>query len=165
MAYVHQRFKLVDLPKAAAKAIEEGKISAAVGLLIARIPDVKLREKATKEITHSDNWRGPMDYKSAKDFIQREFMTELSNAPFNIEDPTLVLAAGSCLECPKRTGSQANLFSDVVKDSCTDNVCFAEKKKVHFARILQKAKENGLEILTGREADAAESYNSKYIKP
>ena len=37
----------------------------------------------------------------------------LKQAPFNKRDPQLVPAAGSCVECPKRTGHNKLLFADV----------------------------------------------------
>lgn len=163
LQYVRQRMKLVDLPDSAKKALRSGSISPAMGLVIARIPDKKQRERASKEITHQDQWRGGMTLKEAKNYVEREFMLELSRAPFKTDDESLVPAAGSCLNCPKRTGNQADLFADVQKDSCTDAACFNGKKKAHFDRVLADARDKGLRVATGKEAERIDRYDSGYV--
>ena len=49
--------------------------------------------------------------------------------------------AGSCANCPKRTGFNALLFADVRKDSCTDPQCFRAKLDAHISDTLQKKPE------------------------
>ncbi len=58
-------------------------------------------------------------------------MLILKLAPFSKSDPQLVPAAGSCLECPKRTGHNRLLFADVQQDACTDPTCYAAKVDAH----------------------------------
>src|SRR6185312_13806436 len=54
-------------------------------------------------------------------------------APFSTKDSKLVLAAGSCVDCKKRTGNNQMLFADVKKgDTCTDPQCFAGKVAAHI---------------------------------
>ena len=38
-------------------------------------------------------------------WIEREIHLDLTNAPFDPQDETLVPKAGACARCPKRTGS------------------------------------------------------------
>jgi ParB family chromosome partitioning protein len=45
--------------------------------------------------------------------------------------------AGACTNCPKRTGFNTLLFSDVRKDSCTDPACFRAKLDAHVAQTLE----------------------------
>jgi hypothetical protein len=52
---------------------------------------------------------------------------QLASAPFDKQDETLVPEAGSCVNCPKRTGLNKLLFPDVRKDSCTSPDCFRAK--------------------------------------
>jgi hypothetical protein len=52
---------------------------------------------------------------------------QLASAPFDKNDETLVPAAGSCANCPLRTGFNKLLFPDVRKDSCTSPDCFRAK--------------------------------------
>jgi len=65
----------------------------------------------------------------------------LKQAPFNKRDPQLVPAAGSCVECPKRTGHNKLLFADVSgsSDACTDPNCYAAKLDAHVkAKVAAK---------------------------
>jgi hypothetical protein len=50
----------------------------------------------------------------------------------------LAPAAGSCVNCPKRTGFNKLLFADVRKDSCTDPQCFRAKVDAHIATMETK---------------------------
>jgi hypothetical protein len=56
-------------------------------------------------------------------WIESNILLELDAAPFDKQDETLDTGAGSCANCPKRTGFNKLLFSDVRKDSCTDPLC------------------------------------------
>jgi hypothetical protein len=51
-------------------------------------------------------------------WIESNVLLELASAPFDKQDETLVPEAGSCANCPKRTGFNKLLFPDVRKDSC-----------------------------------------------
>ena len=65
----------------------------------------------------------------------------LKQAPFNKRDPQLVPAAGSCVDCPKRTGHNKLLFADVSgnTDACTDPNCYAAKLDAHVkAKVAAK---------------------------
>jgi hypothetical protein len=46
-------------------------------------------------------------------WIEHNVLLLLIQAPFNKRDPQLVPAAGSCVDCPKRTGHNKLLFADV----------------------------------------------------
>jgi hypothetical protein len=51
-------------------------------------------------------------------WIESNNLLQLASAPFDKQDETLVPEAGSCANCPKRTGFNKLLFPDVRKDSC-----------------------------------------------
>ena len=51
-------------------------------------------------------------------WIESNILLQLASAPFDKQDETLVPEAGSCANCPKRTGFNKLLFPDVRKDSC-----------------------------------------------
>jgi ParB family chromosome partitioning protein len=57
----------------------------------------------------------------------------LKQAPFNKRDSQLVPTAGSCVDCPKRTGHNKLLFADLSgkSDACTDPNCYAAKLEAH----------------------------------
>ena len=65
----------------------------------------------------------------------------LKQAPFNKRDAQLVPAAGSCVDCLKRTGHNKLLFADVSanSDACTDPTCYAAKLDSHVkAKVAAK---------------------------
>jgi ParB family transcriptional regulator, chromosome partitioning protein len=74
-------------------------------------------------------------------WIEHNVLLLLKQAPFNKRDPQLVPAAGSCVDCPKRTGHNKLLFSDVScnMDACTDPNCYAAKLDAHVkAKVAAK---------------------------
>jgi len=74
-------------------------------------------------------------------WIEHNVLLLLKQAPFNKRDPQLVPAAGSCVECPKRTGHNKLLFADVSgnTDACTDPNCYAAKLDAHVkAKVAAK---------------------------
>ena len=80
-------------------------------------------------------------------------MLRLTEASFPTEDSELLPKAGSCLDCPKRTGNQRDLFPDIKSaDVCTDPPCFAEKQEANWERIKDKAESAGKKILPDKDS-------------
>ncbi|MFP5211702.1 MAG: chromosome partitioning protein ParB, partial [Acidobacteriota bacterium] len=71
-------------------------------------------------------------------WIEYNILLELAAAPFSKEDAQLVPAAGSCLECPKRTGHNVLLFDGIGPrhDSCSDPNCYAAKLDRHVKQTV-----------------------------
>ena len=74
---------------------------------------------------------------SLQAWIEQHVFLQLDKVPFPKDDATLVPEAGSCLECPKRTGFNKLLFPDTQRDSCTDPGCFNKKLDQHVARKIE----------------------------
>lgn len=73
---------------------------------------------------------------------------DLARVPWDQASSDLVPSAGPCTTCPKRTGANALLFSDVTNgDTCTDRGCFQIKMAAHL-----KAMARALHEETGRQA-------------
>jgi ParB/RepB/Spo0J family partition protein len=160
-AYIYARLKLCALAPEAREAFYAGELDASTALLIARIPVGKLQVQAIKAITKrveystSNMKEGDiaMSYRTARDYIQREFMLDLDRAPFDTKDTALLPKAGACTDCDKRTGNQPDIFDDgSCKDVCTDTVCHALKKTAHILAIQKAAEENGDKVILGKEA-------------
>jgi len=150
-AYVYGRMKLCDLVPANRKFFHEGKFTPSTALLVARVPKEIQKEagKAIAEPSHEDE---PLSYRKAQEFLQENFMLRLKDAPFNPKDEKLCPKAGICTTCPKRTGNQQELFSDIKSaDVCTDIKCFGDKKAAHVKNVLIKAKEAKQTILSKEE--------------
>lgn len=152
-AYVYSRIKLLALCPIARQALSKNVINASVALLIARIPDEGLQKKALEEVTKRGYRGQPMSFRDAQEEIQNQFMLRLADAPFPTNDAQLVPTAGTCGDCPKRTGNQPELFKDVKgTDVCTDPVCFKAKRMAFVERQLAKAKETGQTVIQGAQA-------------
>jgi len=149
--YVYNRLKLCELCKEARDACYDGKLTPSLALLVARMP-ADVQPQATKDITAG--WGGePWSFRQAQEQLQRTYMLQLGKAPFKITDANLVPKAGSCRECPKRTGANPDLFDDVKSaDTCTDTKCFQAKTDAHHAALLKAGEEKGLEVITGAQA-------------
>lgn len=150
-SYVYARLALLRLGPDGREALRLGKLDASRALLIARIPSTKLQADALGNIV--DGFNGPLSVRDAAALIERQYMLRLSGATFKITDADLVPKAGSCRECPKRTGADPDLFADVKgADVCTDPPCFKAKADAHQERSLKAARESGAKIIEGREA-------------
>lgn len=149
--YVAQRLKLCALNASTRKLFFDDKLTAKTALMIARLP-TDLQDKAAKHISHG--WSGePLTPAQASDYVQREFMLRLDQAPFKTSDALLVPAAGACGPCPKRTGNQADLFGDVKsKEVCTDPACYERKRTAAAAQKRAEAEADGRKVITGKEA-------------
>jgi ParB family chromosome partitioning protein len=70
-------------------------------------------------------------------WIESNILLQLASAPFDKQDETLVPEAGSCVNCPKRTGFNKLLFPDVRKDSCTSPDCYRAKIDASVKKTLE----------------------------
>lgn len=152
-SYVYGRLKLLNLGPEGRQAMQDGWLEPSTALLVARMPSHKMQKDALGNLR---NWMGRvLSHRDASALIERQYMLKLSEAKFKITDATLVPDAGSCRECPKRTGADPDLFADIKgADICTDPACYKGKEHAHQDRALQAARESGAQIIEGREAKA-----------
>lgn len=172
-AYVYARLKLIDLGQDGRTALREGKLDFSRALLVARIPDSKLQAKAVKEIVQGGEYayssNEPMSYRRAAEYVQQNYMLKLNTAKFKIASADLVPEAGACTACPKRTGQDPDLFSDVKSaDVCIDPVCFHKKEDAHAAAQVAAAKAKGQTVIAGKAAQELKpeghgSYSDKVV--
>jgi len=164
-SYVYARMKLLDLTSAPREALRTGTIDSSRALQIARIPDSALQQKALDKAVEKDYQGSTCSYRNFVLWVQQNVMLRLDKARFKITDATLVPEAGSCKECPKRTGANPDLFADVDSaDVCTDPKCFATKQAVHDEARVADAVARGQKIITEREAKKLWPYDSTYAK-
>lgn len=127
-AYVHRRLQLTQLYPAAAKAYEKGSFGAGVAMEVARIPEAAQKEAMKWILDRTQFEGGSVSVLEVKRWIRNTHVLLLSKACFSPKDPDLWPAAGSCVDCPKRTGATPSLFQDLAdKDSCTDRKCWEQK--------------------------------------
>jgi ParB/RepB/Spo0J family partition protein len=165
-SYIFARLKLLALDDDARRLFRAGLLNPSTALLVARIPSAKLRLKAIEDITTPHYGNEPMSVRQAHERIRNRYMTKLDDAPFSRVNATLIPTAGSCLDCPHRTGNAPDLFDDIDSpDVCTDPDCFVAKKIAHRDREAEKAQAAGSMVILGDEAkkiapNGTESYNT-----
>jgi ParB family chromosome partitioning protein len=151
--YIYGRLKLTELTPYAQTAFYAGKLTAGHAMEIARLQpkdqDRALTEcfpghRTTAAILKDKDPR-PIGVRELRDWIQREIHLSLANAPFDVNDPNLLPAAGACVTCPKRSGSNPLLFADTIKrpDVCTDPACFNRKRDALVNVRLKELHESG----------------------
>ncbi len=144
-AYIYGRLRLADLIPPVAEAFLKDKITIGHALLIAKLPSAQQQEAFAAAFrsmwTSEGNTQVLIPVKELAAWIELNILLQLASVPFDKQDETLVPAAGSCVNCPKRTGFNKLLFADVRKDSCSDPQCFRAKLDEHISRQVQKKPE------------------------
>src|SRR5271168_4963379 len=141
-AYVAQRLKLTELTPEVIEAFAKDEIGVGHALLLAKLQPAE-QEQALAACFHED-WNGGrgkgkrilLPVRQLQQWIEQNVMLVLKDAPFSKTDPTLNPAAGTCVDCPKRTGANALLFADVAQDACTDPACYESKMDGHVAQTI-----------------------------
>jgi ParB family chromosome partitioning protein len=136
-SHIYARLSLLQLIPEVADAFTQERITASHANLIARLPQESQAE-AFEQCWRKD-WQDlephllPAKYVSA--WIQNNLYLSLADAPFDREDPTLNPAAGACVTCPRRSGYNTSLFSDVTDgDQCLSGPCYQIKLTAHIDR-------------------------------
>jgi len=170
--FVASRLKLSDLVPAAVEAFYADAIGVGHALLLAKLP-VDQQEPALqacfKEVYNggSKPARILLPVRNLQFWIDSNILLVLKDAPFNKRDAQLVPAAGSCADCPKRTGHNKLLFGDDLGsqgDRCTDPNCYAAKVSAHVGQTVA-AKPELVQISTaygGQKEGSAVLPRNKY---
>ena len=141
--FVASRLKLADLIPAAVDAFYAEEIGVGHALLLAKLP-AEQQEQALGACFKED-WSGAgqkakrilLPVRALQFWIESNILLVLKLAPFDKRDAQIVPAAGSCVECPKRTGHNKLLFSDLGKlDACTSPGCYQAKVDAHVAKTI-----------------------------
>ncbi len=161
---VFARLKLLDLCPEARKAFYAGEFEASVALLIARIPGAAAQQQLLKDISGKGEFYwdadedGPPTFRQVQAHVQDEYMADLKGCGFELIDAKLLPSAGACSTCPKRTGNQKDLFTEIKNPNvCTDPSCLKRKEDAARARTRAELEAKGETIISGAAA--------KKIKP
>jgi ParB family chromosome partitioning protein len=136
-SHIYARLSLLQLIPEVADAFTQERITASHANLIARLPQESQAEAFEqcwrKDWQDSEPHLLPAKHVSA--WIQNNLYLSLADAPFDREDPTLNPAAGACVTCPRRSGYNTSLFSDVTDgDQCLSGSCYQIKLTAHIDR-------------------------------
>jgi ParB/RepB/Spo0J family partition protein len=166
-SHIYGRLKLCALTTEVREKFLDDAITPSTALLIARIPVPALQIKALGEIS-APIYQGtgePMPYRAALRHVQQNYMVDLTRALFKMTDAALLPLAGACSKCPKKSGNQPEVFSDIKSaDVCTDPTCYAEKRLAHDALAIAAAGNGGIPIYEGEEGATRyrKNTNDKY---
>ena len=153
-SYIAGRLKLTELVPTVVEAFYKDEIGVGHALLMAKLQPTQ-QEQALPHCFRED-WSGAgknrsilLPVRNLQYWIEQNVMLILKDAPFNKRDAQLVPAAGGCVDCPKRTGHNKLLFSDLGKsDACSDPACYRAKVSAHVAQLVT-AKPQLVQISTG----------------
>jgi ParB family chromosome partitioning protein len=143
--FVASRLKLTDLVPAAVDAFYADEIGVGHAVLLSKLPGDQQEAalKACFKEVYNNGASKParilLPVRNLQFWIDSNILLVLKDAPFNKRDAQLVPAAGSCADCPKRTGHNKLLFSDDLGrqgDRCTDPGCYAAKVSAHVAKTI-----------------------------
>ena len=142
-AYVAARVKLTELAPVVVEAFYREEIGVGHALLLAKLqPD---QQEQALSACFKEDWNAGgqkpkrilLPVRSLQFWIESNILLILKLAPFDKRDAQLVPAAGSCVDCPMRTGHNKLLFSDLGKlDACTAPTCYQAKVDAHIAEAI-----------------------------
>jgi ParB family chromosome partitioning protein len=173
-AYVAARLKLTELAPAVVEAFAKGEVGVGHALLLAKLQPEQ-QEEALSACYQESYGNGSktkrilLPVRHLQQWIEQNIFLELASAPFSKEDAQLVPEAGSCVECPKRTGHNVLLFTDLgasQPDSCSDPKCFQAKLDAHVKQTIA-AKPKLVQISTAYarpKDDSAVIPRNKYVE-
>ena len=134
--YVYARLRLTHLIEDVQQAFYNGKLSVAHAFEMARLePEDQKRalqecfpNHRTAAAILKDRKAEAVTVRQLREWVEREIHLDLTNAPFDPQDESLLPVAGSCAKCLKRTGNNPLLFPEVRQKSiCTDRACYRRK--------------------------------------
>jgi ParB/RepB/Spo0J family partition protein len=136
-AYVYQRLRLQLLVPEVRGLLEEGEISTAAAMVVARLPE-KQQEIAYKANLASGWQRERVTAAYLESWVRQNLLCDLKRAAWRLADAALAKKAGACTECPKRTGVDPGLFEDSGPQKCLDPACYKGKQ----AAIIKKNRDS-----------------------
>ncbi|MHB1960323.1 MAG: ParB/RepB/Spo0J family partition protein [Acidobacteriaceae bacterium] len=169
--YVAGRLKLTELAPAVVEEFSKDEIGVGHALLLAKL-QTQQQEQALAACFRED-WGGGnkskrilLPVRNLQQWIERNILLILKDAPFDTKNAALVPAAGSCLDCPKRTGHNKLLFADMRQDACTDPACYASKLDAHVQQtIVTKPKLVQITTAYGKSAEGSAAIpRNRYVE-
>jgi ParB family chromosome partitioning protein len=126
-AFVATRLKLVDLIPAAVEAFYRDEIGVGHALLLARLQTPQQEQALAACFTETYGGNKPkkvlLPVRHLQQWIEQNVMLILKDAPFDRKDAELVPSAGSCIDCPKRTGHNKLLFAGISDHADACKLC------------------------------------------
>lgn len=152
--YVKTRLKLNHLHKDVKTAFEANHFLLGHALEIGKYPTENQPE--VMQLAFTNNALKPV--KLFQQSIASQFLLQLDKAIFSKEATNLRKDGLACINCPKRTGAEQDLFGDAFdkKDCCMDRICFNGKIEMSILRKREEvlAADFGVDITKPKEVAA-----------
>ena len=171
-AYVAARLKLTELTPTVVEAFYKDEIGVGHALLLAKLQPAQ--QELALAACFKEDWSGGdrkakrilLPVRNLQFWIESNILLILKDAPFDKRDAQLVPTAGSCVDCPKCTGHNKLLFSELGKqDACTSPDCYQSKVDAHVAKAIA-AKPKIVQISTayGKQQEGSPTLpRNKYV--
>jgi ParB family chromosome partitioning protein len=173
-SFVAARLRLTELVPAAVEAFYREEIGVGHALLLAKLQPAQ-QEQALPNCFRED-WGGGsgkakrilLPMRHLQHWLEHNVLLLLKQAPFNKRDAQLVPAAGSCVDCPKRTGNNKLLFVEWAENEsqCTDPTCYAVKVEAFLQKqIATKPELVQISTAYGQQQEGSKIITrSKYVE-
>ena len=165
-AFVATRLRLVELTPSIAEAFLADEIGVGHALEIAKLPQPE-QQRAFDAAFHTV-WNGGKETRILRPvrdltaWIEQNILLSLDSVPFDKNDEALVPEAGSCANCPKRTGFNTLLFDAALQDSCTDKDCYNNKLTKNVERQIAEKPKLGADY---ERMESARKQRSAWTEP
>jgi ParB family chromosome partitioning protein len=172
--FIAARLRLTELVPVIVEAFYREEIGVGHALLLAKLQPAQ-QEQALPNCFRED-WGGGsgkakrilLPVRHLQHWIEHNVLLLLKQAPFNKRDAQLVPAAGSCVDCPKRTGNNKLLFVEWAENEsqCTDPNCYSAKVEAYLQKQIA-AKPELVQISTayGKQPEGSKIVTrSKYVE-
>jgi ParB family chromosome partitioning protein len=173
-AYVASRARLTELIPVVVEAFYAEEIGVGHALLLAKLQPAQ--QEAALASCFREDWGGAagkakrivLPVRHLHYWIEHNVLLLLKQAPFNKRDAQLVRAAGSCVDCPKRTGNNKLLFVEWSENEsqCTDPNCYAAKVEAFLQKqIATKPELVQISTAYGQQQEGSKIITrSKYVE-
>lgn len=169
--YITNRLALTNLNADLQKDFLKGLLTVGQAEMFAKLSAAQQKElKGETYDRYNENY---VHVDTIRRRIETMFLLKLSAAKWDLQDATLVVKAGACSTCKKRTSCSGLLFDDITKDDrCLDKKCFQQKNDAWFADEVEKiatTKPNIVFLKNYQDCskavlDTANKYNIKVLK-
>jgi ParB family chromosome partitioning protein len=166
--YVATRLRLTELIPSIAEAFLADQIGVGHALEVAKLPQSE--QQRAFDAVFRTVWNGGKEsrvllpVRELTGWIEQNILLSLDSVPFDKNDETLLPEAGSCANCPKRTGYNTLLFGSEVSDSCTDRNCYNAKiAKCVEKQIAEKPKLVQITTAWGAPGNGAVLGRNRYV--
>lgn len=137
--YVYRAIALLELPPQLQTAIEDGRLTAAHGHQILRLPAQRRAEACRAALTPRYSGAPLMTAKELQRHVDDTLGHDLADTCFPKDKPFAGEIA--CTGCPYNSGNQGQLFDGAQKGRCLNSACFDKKTAAGQSQRIQRLKD------------------------